>query len=103
MAEGHEYKTVFTIWYSTYEWLLLPLGLTNTLSTFRNLMNSIFSDMLDESLLVYLDNLLIFSTDIESHYDDVHKNLEQLHQNKLRQKVASVNLLLPKLSTLAKL
>ena len=75
MAEGHEYKTAFTIWYGTYEWLLLPLGLINTLSTFQNLMNSIFSYMLDKSLLVYLDNLLVFSTNIESHYDDVHKTL----------------------------
>ena len=36
-------------------------------------MNSIFSDILDESILVYLDNLLIFSTDIELHYNDIYK------------------------------
>ena len=41
-------------------------------------MNSIFSDMMDESLLVYLDNLLIFSSDIDSHYADVRKMLLQL-------------------------
>ena len=59
--------------------------------------------MLDENLLVYLDNLLIFSADIGSHYEDIHKTLEQLHKNKLRQKVASVNLLFLKLNTLATL
>ena len=55
-------------------------------STFQKLMNSIFSDMLDESLLVYFDDLLIFNTDIELHYDDVCKGLKQLHENKLKAK-----------------
>ena len=40
--------------------------------------------MLDESLLVYLDALLIFSTDIESHYDNVCTSLEWLCENKLK-------------------
>ena len=42
--------------------------------------------MLDESLLVYLDNLLVFSADIESHYDNIFKTLEPLHENKLKAK-----------------
>ena len=49
-------------------------------------MNSIFSDMLDENLLVYLDNILIFSADIKSHYDDVQKSLERFCENELRAK-----------------
>ena len=49
-------------------------------------MNSIFHDILDESLLVYLDSLLVFSTDIELHYDNIHKTLEWLHENKLKAK-----------------
>ena len=49
-------------------------------------MHSIFSDILDESLLVYLNDLLVFSADIESHYNDIHKTLEQLHENKLKAK-----------------
>ena len=64
MAEGHEFKTAFTTCYDTYEWLVLPLGLTNMPSTFQKLMNSIFNDMLDESLLIYLDGLLIFRAEI---------------------------------------
>ena len=49
-------------------------------------MNSISHDILDESLLVYLDNLLVFNADIELNYDDICKNLEQLHENKLKAK-----------------
>ena len=49
-------------------------------------MNSIFSDMLDESLLDYLDNLLVFSAGIELYYDYICKTLEQLYENKLKAK-----------------
>ena len=49
-------------------------------------MNSIFSDMLDENLLFYLDNLLVFSVDIELHYDDICKALEQLCKYHLKAK-----------------
>ena len=84
MAERHEFKTTFTTHYDNYEWLVLPLGLTNTPSTFQKEMNSIFSDILYESLLVYLDDLLVFSADIELNCDDVHKTLEQLCEAKLK-------------------
>ena len=61
MAEGHEFKTAFITQNRTFEWLVLPLGLTNAPATFQKLMNSVFSDMLDERLLVYLDDLLVYS------------------------------------------
>ena len=44
---------------------MLPLGLTNAPATFQELMNSVFSDMLDERLLVYLDDLLVYSEPLE--------------------------------------
>ena len=100
MAEGCEFKTTFITCYDTYEWLVLILGLTYMLSTFQKLMNSIFSIILDESLLVYLDNLLVFSADIELQYNDV-KLWNDCMKTRRRQKVASVNLPLPILSTLA--
>ena len=86
MAEGHEFNTTFTTCYGIYEWSVLPLSLTKAPSTFQKLMHSIFSDILDESLLVYPDDLLVFSADIESHYNDIHKTLEQLDENKLKAK-----------------
>ena len=65
MAEGHEFKTAFITRYGTFECLLLPLGLTNAPATFQKLMNSVFSDMLDERLLVYLDDLLVYSESLD--------------------------------------
>ena len=61
MAEGHEFKTVFFTWHGTFEWLVLPLGLIYAPATFQKLMNSVFSDLLNERLLVYLDDLLVYS------------------------------------------
>ena len=70
MAEGYEFKTTFTTCYGINEFLVLSLGLTNVPSTFQKSVNSIFSDILDGNLVVYLDDLLVFSADIESHYDE---------------------------------
>ena len=49
-------------------------------------MNSSLSDVLDENSLVYLDDLLVFGANIQSHYDDIHKTLEQLHEKKIKGK-----------------
>ena len=65
MAEGHEFKTAFITWYRGFEWLVLLLGLTNAPATFQKLMNSIFSNMLDERLLVYLDDILVYSESLD--------------------------------------
>ena len=75
MAEGHESKTAFTIRYGTYEWLIMPLGLTNASSIFWELMHSVFHDMLDEKLLVYLDDLLVYSEHAGQYLEDVCQTL----------------------------
>ena len=61
MAEEQEFKTAFITQYETFDWLVLPLGLTNAPATFQKLMNSVFSDMSDKRLLLYLDDLLVYS------------------------------------------
>ena len=71
MAKGHEHKTAFKTRYGTYEWLVMPLDLSNAPSTFQKLMHSMFHDMLDETLLVYLDDLLVYSETEEQHLKDV--------------------------------
>ena len=56
--------------------------------------------MLDESLLVYLDNLFVFSTDIESHYDDICKALEWLCEKKLKAKGSKCEFIVTKVEYL---
>ena len=61
MEPRHEFKTAFTCRYRTFEYSVMPLGLTNAPATFQRLMNSTFADLLDECLTIYLDDLLVFS------------------------------------------
>jgi len=61
IREGDEWKTAFRIRYGLYEFQVMPFGLTNAPSTFQDMMNHIFSDMLDLGLIAYMDNILIYA------------------------------------------
>jgi hypothetical protein len=61
-----EWKTAFQTRYDSYEWLVMPEGLTNALAAFQQFVNSIFTDMLDICVIVYLDDILIYSQDLTS-------------------------------------
>ena len=67
IAEGDEWKTAFRTRYGSYEWLVVPEGLTNAPSAFQRFMNDTFSDMLDVCATVYLDDILVYSDDITEH------------------------------------
>ena len=78
IAEGEEWKTAFHTRYGSFEWCVMPFGLTNAPSTFQCFMNDIFSDLLDVHVIVYLDNILIFSDNPTDHKKHVCKVLQQL-------------------------
>ena len=61
----------------------MPFGLTNAPAAFQCLMNSVFLDLLDICILVYLDDILIYSNTLEEHHRHVHEVLLQLQNNKL--------------------
>ena len=71
IAPGDEWKTAFRTCYGSYEWLVMPFGLTNTPAAFQQFVNTIFADMLDVCVVVYLDDILIYSEDMESHQKHV--------------------------------
>ena len=83
IADGDEWKTAFRTQYGSYEWLVMPFGLTNAMATFQQFINSVFTDMLDVCMVVYLDNILIYSDNMEDHKKHVQEVLQRLHQHKL--------------------
>ena len=83
IADGDEWKTAFRTCYGSYEWLVMPFGLTNAPSAFQRFMNMIFADMLDVCIVVYLDNILIYSDNKEDHRKHVREVLRRLRKHGL--------------------
>ena len=61
--------------YGFYKWLVMPFSLTNTLAVFQHFVNTVFADLLDVYIILYLDNTLIYSADMASHKKHVQEVL----------------------------
>ncbi|GKV41417.1 hypothetical protein SLEP1_g48955 [Rubroshorea leprosula] len=76
-------KTAFRSRYGHYEFLVMPFGLTNAPAAFMDLMNRIFQLYLDKFVIVFIDDILIFSPDEESHKEHLAIVLQILREKKL--------------------
>ena len=83
MAMGHEYKTAFKTCYGLFEYPLMLFGLTNARAQFQFYMQNIFGDLLDILVVIYLDDILIFSKTLEKHIPVVRKVLQQFKSHGL--------------------
>ena len=83
IAEGDEPKTTCVTRYGSYEFLVMPFGLTNAPATFCTLMNKIFHPYLDKFVVVYLDDIVIYSNTLKEHKEHLRKVFKILRQNEL--------------------
>ena len=78
MEERDKPKTAFICPFGLYQFERMPFGLTNAPATFQRLMNSVMSEFIFSILLVYLDDLLVFSSTFEKHLTALRMVLERL-------------------------
>ncbi|KAK3544440.1 hypothetical protein QTP86_012423 [Hemibagrus guttatus] len=81
--EGDKWKAAFHTTHGHYEYLIMPFGLTNAPAVFQSLINKVFQDILGKWVIVYIDEILVYSTSLEEHVRHVRAILSRLQQNHL--------------------
>ena len=93
-------KTAFVTRYGQYEYTVMSFGLTNAPATFSRLMNSIFMEYLDKFVVVYLDDILIYSKNKEDHAEHLRLVLTKLREHRLYAKFSKCEFWLPEVTYL---
>ena len=83
IAKGGEGKTTCVTRYGSYEFLVTHFGLTNALETFCNLMNDVLFDYLDAFIVVYLDDIMVYSQTLSEHEMHLKKVFQRFREHKL--------------------
>ena len=88
-------KTAFRTWYGHFEFLVMPFGLTNAPTSFMDLMNRIFRLYLDQFVIVFIDDILIYSGSGEEHAENLRIVLQTMQEHWFYGKLSKCQLLFP--------
>ncbi|QRW20744.1 Retrotransposon-derived protein PEG10 [Rhizoctonia solani] len=83
IKKGDEWKTAFRTKYGLFEYLVMPFGLNNAPAAFQHFMNDLFRDLIDVTVVIYWDNILIFLERLEEHSSHIREVLSRLMRNQL--------------------
>ena len=93
-------KTAFRTRYGHYEFLVRPFGLTNASAAFMDLMNRVFHPYLDQFVVVFIDDILVYSKDAQDHEQHLRMVLQILREKKLFAKLSKCEFWLNEVSVL---
>ncbi|KAL4010684.1 hypothetical protein IC575_027695 [Cucumis melo] len=100
IRDGDIPKTAFRSRYGHYEFIVMSFGLTNAPAVFMDLMNRVFKDFLDQFVIVFIDDILIYSKTEAEHEEHLHQVLETLRAHKLYAKFSKCEFWLKKVTFL---
>lgn len=83
-------KTAFWCRYGHFEFLVMPFGLTNAPVTFMDLMNRVFKPFLDQFVIIFIDDILVYSVSEMEHCEHLRLVLEKLRNERLYAKFSNV-------------
>ena len=83
MAEEDKSKTAFTSPFGTFAFEVMPLGLKNASKTFQRMVEYVLRDYIGKSVIVFIDDILVFSESLEEHEKHLKEVLEKMKQHKL--------------------
>ena len=93
-------KTAFRTRYGHYEFLVMSFGLTNAPTTFMDLMNRVFRPYVDQFVVVFIDDILVYSKDAQEHEQHLRIVLETLREKRLYAKLSKCDFWIKEVSFL---
>ena len=78
-----KHKSSFVTQQGQYQWNRMPFGLSNATTTFQMTMSKVFGDLIFKSVLIYVDDIIVYSSSFEQHLKDLEQVFNRLRQHNL--------------------